>query len=237
METTTEALVLRKVPYTGSSTIATAYTRRFGLLSLMVRAGSKKNRKGRAALEVLSGVEVSFHYREKHEVQTAREIRFRPESSFPELDPFKGSIRLFLAEVLYKSLREESPDPELFDYIDSSLRFFASTDESSAFHLIFLVKLTRFFGFYPKGSPEDDTPYFDGLSGEFTDDPNASVYTLDAFSSRLWSKIVKAEYGEKLPLKIAEKRSLLKFVVDYYRLHLEGFGEVKSLPVLLEVFS
>jgi len=237
LETTTEAIVLRKVPYTGSSIVATAYTKRFGLLSFMIRTGSKKNRRGRAALELLSGVEIGFHYREKYNVQTAREIRFRPESTVLDSDPLKGSIRLFLAEMLYKAIKEEAPDPELFDYIDSSLQYFASAEHIYSFHLLFLMRLTRFFGFFPKGNRSADFPFFDGLSGEFTRDPNASLHTLGEPQSRFWSELVKSDYGDKTALKTEMKRELLRFMVDYYRLHLEGFGEVKSLPVLLEVFS
>jgi DNA repair protein RecO (recombination protein O) len=200
----------------------------------MMRTGGKKNR---AVLEPLSGVEVSFHHREKYHVQTAREVRFRPETSVMGLHPFASSVRLFLAEMLYKSLREESPDPELFDYIDSSLQFYASSEKDAMFHLLFLVKLTRFFGFFPKGNSSPHTPYFDGLSGEFSDNPNASVHSLDEKMSGLWSALKDAEYGKEPRVKPDEKRAMLRFIVDYYRLHLEGFGEVKSLPVLLDVFS
>ncbi len=237
METTTDALILKKVPYSGSSMIASAYTRKFGIMSFMVRGLGRKRGNKLSALEPLSLVDITFHFREKYGVQTAKEINVRGGSGGLFYDPIKGSIQLFLAEMLYKSLREESPDEDLFDYITSSLQYFDSGSDHTYFHLIFLTRLTKFFGFFPKGEFDDDTCYFDLQNGVFTANRNSSLHTMDPVDSKGFSALVGADYSSSLELHSDLRRRLLKSLVEYYRLQLEGFGEVKSLPVLMDVFS
>lgn len=202
----------------------------------MRNLGGKK-RKSRAFAELLSRVEITFHRRERYGVQTAKEIRHLPDGSGLFQDPIRGSVNLFLAEMLYKALQEEAADPELYDYIDSSLQYFGSAQNHPIFHLLFLLKLSRFFGFFPKGHHSGRSRFFDAMQGEFTNNPNSSLHTLSDRESEAWSRLVSADYQDEIRLNPEMRRKMLNAVVDYYRLHLEGFGEVKSLPVLIEVFS
>lgn len=203
----------------------------------MVRGLGRKRGNKLSALEPLSLVDITFHYREKYEVQTVKEINAKTKAGGLFYDPIKGSIQLFLSEMLYKALREESPDEELFEYIISSLHFFDSTEDNTTFHLRFLIKLTRFFGFFPKGIFDESSCYFDLQNGTFTTNRNSSLHTLNRDESAAFSHLIRADYSSPLRIQPVLRRVLLTAMVDYYRLHLEGFGEVKSLPVLIEVFS
>lgn len=200
----------------------------------MVRGIGKKKGGKLALLEPLSRVFVSYNYRERYDVQTALSLQNRTGNSTRIDHPIKASIHLFLAEMLVKSLKEEAADQDLFDFIDSSLEYFYSTQEFSRFHSIFLLKLTRFFGFYPASSEGE---YFDLLGGKFTSNKNKSLHTLDAGETALLKQLMAADYDSELKQSSADNRRALIFLVDYYKLHLEGFGEVKSLPILIDVFS
>jgi len=217
--------------------ITAAYTRNYGIMSFMVRGLGKKRGNKLAALEPLSLVEINFHCREKYDVQSAKEINAKSRSGGLFYDPIKGSIQLFLAEMLYKSLREEAPDEDLFDYITSSLQYFDSGNDHTYFHLVFLMRLTKFLGFFPKGSFDEHTCFFDLQNGVFTGNLNSSLHTLDRSDSQGFYALIGADYSSSIELKSDLRRRLLKSLVEYYRLQLEGFGEVKSLPVLMEVFS
>lgn len=217
--------------------ITSAYTRDYGLMSFMVRGLGKRRGNKLSALEPLAPVEITFQYREKYEVQTAREICSIARSGSLFYDPVKGTIQLFIAEMLYKALREESPDEELFDYITSALEYFNSGIHQESFHLIFLAKLTGFLGFLPKGSFSEAAPYFDLQNGNFTGNRDISLHTLDQGESMSFARLFSSKYDGTLKMSSSMRRKLLNALVDYYRLHLEGFGEVKSLPILIEVFS
>lgn len=206
-------------------------------MSFMIRGLGKKRGSKLSALEPLALVDITFHYREKYDVQTVKEIHVKSAEGSLFYDPVKGSITLFLAEMLYKSLREESPDEELFNYVSSALHYFKSITSHTLFHLLFLTKLTRFLGFFPKGEHLSSTPYFDLQNGIFTGNRNNSLHTLDRDESAAVASIIKSEYDTEIKIATSARREILKALVEYYRLHLEGFGEVKSLPVLMEVFS
>lgn len=235
MLTNTEGIVLKKVAYSSSSAIVTIYTKRFGQCPFMVRGLGKKGGKS-ASLQPLSRVEIDCTYREKNQVQTLSGISLK-QDSHPLRHPLKGAISMFLAELLYKSLREESPDSELFDYLDSSIDFFEKDEYSPNFHLLFLVKLTKFFGFFPSGKWIFEKRYFDLLNGSFTGDEHASLHILDAREAAALYELTVSNFETKLQFDNVLRRNLLKTIVEYYQIHLEGLGEIKSLPVLIEIFS
>ena len=65
-------------------------------------------------------------------------------------DVRRSTIALFMAEVLYRLVKESEPDSQLFDFVWESIGALDSMEEGVAnFHLWFLVNLSRFLGFYP----------------------------------------------------------------------------------------
>ena len=236
MPVTTEGIVLKKVTYSGTSAIVTIYTRKFGQTPFMVRGLGKKGGKS-ATLQPLTRVELVCNYRERHQVQSLTSISIKPDSAFSG-HPLKGAVSMFLAEVLYKALREESQDEELYDFLDQSLYYFLNDGFSPNFHLILLLKLTRFFGFFPSGQWNEKAPYLDLLNGFYTDDKNSSLHTLNSIQSQFFYQLSTCAFHETTSGSTnVYRRALLHTIVEYYQLHLEGLGEIKSLPVLIEIFS
>ncbi len=239
MHFTTQGFVLRKVSYSGSSVIATIYTRRFGVMAFMVRGvGAKGRGTSPGALEPLSQVEVVFPYREKNQVQTATSLALAERQQDTGLAPaVSAPILLFLSEMLFKSLREESPDEELFDFLEDAFTLFGNAQYVRDFHLIFLMQLTRFLGFFPEMGDERNAPYFDLQNGTFAAKAHHNLHTLGTEESASFARLASAKFGDKLSLTNLQRRSLLYRMVEYYQLHLEGMGEIKSLPILIEIFA
>ncbi len=236
MDATTAAIVLRKTPYTGSSAIVATYSESYGQMAFMVRGLGKKGGKN-AALQPLSRVEIICQYRQSKSLQTAQSIRLVSPASAGYQGPVKASISLFLAEVLYKALREESPDLELYEYLDNALAYFEESPPNSVFHLQLMAKLTRFLGFFPAGSPGEERPYFDLQNGIFTANLNDSLHVLPRAETAVFYRLATADFQSEIHLDRMIKRDILTALTNYYRLHLEGFGELKSLPVLMELFG
>lgn len=61
----------------------------------------------------------------------------------------KQSIVLFLSEILTSAIQEEENNTLLYEYLERSLIWFDSHEQISNFHLLFLLNLTKFLGFYP----------------------------------------------------------------------------------------
>jgi DNA repair protein RecO (recombination protein O) len=244
MQIITQGLVLRKVAYSGSSAIVTIYTKRYGAMAFMVRGASGKRSQGpgrkssaASALQPLAQVEVAFSYRENKQVQIADQLSLGDKSSFHTHHPAYAPVALFIAEVLFRSLREESADPDLYEFIEAALEYFAESRFNPNFHIIFMMKLTRFFGFPPSGEPCESTPYFDLQNGEFTHSPSVTLHTMDPDLSLAFYQLSKAEFDSEIRVGNQLRRAVLEKLVEYYQLHLEGMGDVKSLQVLTEVFS
>lgn len=232
----TSGIVLKKTPYTGSSAVVSILTEQFGPMAFMVRGIGKKGARA-AALEPLAKVDVGFKYRAKPGIHTASQISLKPGISFYS-HPLKSAISIFLAEVLYKTLREESADEELFHFIYSALELFDKQDFSPNFHLVFLLKLTKYFGFFPSGKWSDQAPYFDLLQGEFTPNKNSSLHMLSSVNSKSFFDLAVSDMNEKsLQISNTQRRNLLKGIIEYYQIQLEGMGNIKSLDILMEVFS
>lgn len=238
MLTTATGFVLRKIPYTGSSVILNVYTKRHGLIAFMVRGGGKKTSSMRTnSLQSLTMVDITFHYREKNQMQTASAVNLSSEHTAANDHPGAIPVILFLSEVLYKSLREESGDEELFEFIATALHCFNGSEFSPDFHLIFLMKMSRYLGFMPDQDKDDGAVYFDLLNGCFVRSRNLNLHTMDEDESNLFNILINADFADRLPMSNTQRRKLLTRLIEYYQLHLEGLGEIKSLPILIEVFS
>jgi len=239
MEVTTDGIVLRRLPYTGSSVILSVYTRKFGQVAFMARGMSRKGgAMSRAAASPLSRVEVICSFRENRDMQTMRGLRLNPDATFYDGHPQKAAVAMFLAEVLYKTLREEAPDEDLFDFIDEAVAYFAREAFTTDFHLIFLMHLTRYFGFFPSGTQGPETPRFDLAEGIFTFRNSTEGRVLDTERSVCLHNLSKTYFGEKPEgVNNVQRRRLLNDLLTYYSHHLEGMGKINSLSVLTEVFS
>jgi DNA repair protein RecO (recombination protein O) len=239
MELTTQGIVLRKVPYTGTSMVVSIYTRRKGALTFMARGmGRKGGGMSKAAIQVLSRVELQATFRENRQMQSLKDIRPNADACGLLESPPKAAVAMFLAEVLYKSLREEAPDEDLFDFLDEAVAYFSREPFQADFHLIFLMHLTRYFGFFPSGKFEKESDCFDLQEGIFGPRPFDARPSLQGVEALQFDQLARASFGESpLDLRHADRRNLLAGLLRYYELHLEGMGKIKSLAVLTEVFS
>jgi DNA repair protein RecO (recombination protein O) len=93
-------------------------------------------------------------------------------------------------------------------------------DRFENFHLLFLVQLTRFFGFQPTDFGEFAQQL--GLS--------ATESIKDGFSILLENK-------EPTVMSSKDRKYLLEAILDFYKLHIEGFKKMSSNKILHEVLK
>jgi DNA repair protein RecO (recombination protein O) len=237
---TTRGIVLQTFSYTDTSVIAKIYTELFGLQSYLVNAAHSK-RSGTKAnlLQPLSLIECVVYKKEKKQLQRMKEIKCEhPFVSIP-YEITKSSIALFLNEILYKSIREEERNPELFEFIHSSLRMLDLRTESCAnFHLHFMVRLSRYLGFYPSGNFSDGEMYFDLQEGVFRDFQPSHPLWLDPAQSTQLRELMSCTYANLsvLSISLPQRKLLLDKLILYYELHLDSLRGVRSHKVLEEIF-
>ncbi|MBK6410245.1 MAG: recombination protein O N-terminal domain-containing protein [Flavobacteriales bacterium] len=116
---TTRAVVLRTFKHGDNFVILKAYTECFGVRSYIVRI-SKRGSAKPAHLQPLDRLEIVVSESGERELHTVREVRTEKAYVGIAGDPARGLLLLFAQEVFYRTLKEESPDPELFRILSSA---------------------------------------------------------------------------------------------------------------------
>lgn len=239
MQVTTKAIVLTSLKFGDTSLIVKAFTASDGLKSYLLKGvlASKKGKLKTAYFQPLTQLELVANHKNKGTLESIREVKVNYHYQSLHTDISKNAMTMFLAEMLGNSVREEEQNEELFQFLEASLQWFDSHESISNFHVYFMIRLTKYFGFYPDTN-EVDATYFDLLEGKFTNTPSLnpilSGENLYFFKSFLG---IKFDEIQSVKMNKTNRQELLKSLVLYYELHLQGFRKPKSLAVLNEVFS
>jgi DNA repair protein RecO (recombination protein O) len=192
-----------------------------------------------AFFQPLNILELEVSHSEKRELQHIRETSiFHPSHNITG-NPVKETMALFMAEVLYRCLREPESNPALFKFLLSTVQVLdLGKEEITNLHLYFLIQLTRFLGFSPELNHDEQHPRFDMYAGRFTAAPADEKGVLDNSSSVRIFQLLQLDQTSlgSLILKGSERSELAGILVDYYRVHLEGLGTVKTLEIMREIF-
>ena len=241
MLTKTTAIVLHNIKYGDSKMIVDMFTRAHGRMSFVVSIPkSSKSKLRKQFFQPLSMLSLEYDYRPKVQLQKIRNVAlFHPYSSLP-FDIDKLTVGMFISEFLYHSLYGEQQNGQMFDYISDSLMWFdSSPPPASNFHLVFMMRLSLFLGFYPNLDDYASGCVFDLRSGSFSSvAPLHSDYLLPDEASQM-SLMMRMNYSTMHLFKFtrAQRNRLLDVIVQYYRLHIPGFPEMKSLDVLRNIYD
>jgi DNA repair protein RecO (recombination protein O) len=237
----TNAIILNSIKYSENSVILHVYTQEYGRATYIVNGVKSKKSVIRPALFMpLSILELEVEHNPKKEIQRIKESKIvYPFSSIP-FDPIKNSISFLLSEVLSKCLKETEKNPSLFEFVAQSIIFLDNNDKGIAnFHLIFLIKLSNFLGFYPNMDNENESTYFDLLNGTFfAEKPLHSNY-LAVSESNILKELLLKNFDDMYLLSYSrkQKNEMLEQLIKYYRLHLTEFGQIKSIEILQVLFD
>lgn len=236
----TRGIFLHAVKYSETSLIASIYTEAYGRQSYLIKGSRSKNSPVKAAVfQPLYLLDLEIYFRQAKEIQWLKNARIaNPYQTIP-FDVRKSSQVIFLAEILNKCIREEEPNQELFNFIYHSLTFLDLTDSGiNNFHLWFLFQLTRFLGIFPSGENSTVSSFFDLRKAQFVSHEPAHGQFADKQVTALFSRLFNIEPRsfENLKYNQAERNFVLEMILEFYRIHFDHLGEIRSLEVLKEVF-
>lgn len=241
MLVTTEGIVLHSIKYGESSVIATIYTRDFGRQSYMVNAARTAKSKNRAGLlQPLFCVSLVAYQKHTSELHRVKELKAGMVYQSVPFEIAKSAVAIFLAEVLHKAIHEQESNPEMYDFIKSSLQYFDLMDAgASNFHLWFLFRLASYLGFRPQTDKAGFENWFDLKTGSVVHFQPAHPFYANKEITPVLMELASLKIQDLSGFNItrAVRENLLSVVIDYYQLHFENLGEIKSLGVLREVFG
>jgi DNA repair protein RecO (recombination protein O) len=236
----TRGIALKTTDYSESSVITQVFTEKFGLQSYLVQGAKKPKARIRSnMLQPLSLLDMIVYHKENNSLQRISELKQAPLLNSIPYHIIKSSVALFLNEMVYKCVKQQGTEEAMFNYVFSSVEWYDSLEDGIAnFHLYFLTRFTRFLGFYPE-RPGINQNYFDMKAGSFTEHIPGHLYVMGPELATVLKQLLLAAPDELGGLKLNSvlRGSMLNSLIDYYRLHIDGFGEVRSHEILHEVLS
>lgn len=233
---TTEGIVLHNVRYADKKLISKIYTKDFGLLSLNVNLGKSPRSGVRAAvIQPLSQVELVLSLKENKEVHQLVEAKCYYVYQNIPVDFLKLSIAQFMNEVLYKCLKEQSRNEDLFQLITRAYQWLDVAEQGySDLHVFFLFELTKHLGFYPTNNRSTQDKYFDTREGKFHAMSQSFPLGFDETCSELFARLFDHDLGNQNHFLRQERQVLLDCLMAYYKMQVPGLPEFKSYRVFQE---
>ena len=237
------AIVLNQIKFKETSLIVHLYTREYGRISVLVNSvfSTSKRKKNKASFfQPLSLLDIIIDYKPSRDIQPVREFSSSFSLSSIHFNIKKSFIAMFVAEMIYKAVREEESNTHLFDFIESSIRYLDISEESfSNFHLVFLIKLSKYLGFFPMFESYKPNYLFNIKKGVFNSYASSDFFILDKELSKNLYEIGLVNYSEMGIVALSGKRrvKLLEIIIEYYFYHIDTLGTINSLEILKEVFE
>ena len=241
----TKGIVLRAVKYGETSLVVTMFTELFGLQSYLVNGVRTSTKKGSGKANLFQATAildlVVYHNELKH-LNRIKEFKWHFLYQHIFSDVPKNAVALFMIELLTKCLKQPEANPDLFEFCEDA---FMHLDESNGpvmanFPLFFALHLPAFFGFRISDEYSDKYPILDLQEGTFVSERPDHFHFLEDKQAEVTSdllKIMQPEELEQIKLNHDFRRQLLFAYENYYRLHIQEFGTMKTLPVLREVLG
>lgn len=238
MRVSDKAIVLQSIKHGDKKLIVRLYTQHNGMLTAAAVTGKSATSKIKAgSIMPLTLVDVEMIIKQNKEIHQLTEASCYCIHANISHSLSKLSIAQFLNEVLIKCLKEQSGNSHLYEFVETCLKFLNDTESQHInLHLYFLTELTKYLGFEPQNNYSAQLPFFDCREGRFTALSLAMPLGLNRDDSYLFSEFLKIN-SLNTNISNAQRQTLLDVLLAYYKLHVPGFNDVKSLEVLKEVIA
>ena len=237
----TKAIVLHSFKYGETKRIVEMVTEEHGRLSCIATVGkSARGKLKRQYFQPLTLVEAVADMHRRTGLYPLKEAKVAAAYASIPFDPLKLPVALFVAEFLSNATRKEQPDRLTFAYIENSLRWLdGSTGGFANFHVVFMMRLTRFLGFYPNTDGYTEGSWFDLRAASFAPDAPLHHDRLAPDEARKVNLLLRMNFATMHLFRMtrAERNRMTEIIIRYYELHLPDFHELKSLDVVKEIFS
>ncbi|MGK0430778.1 MAG: DNA repair protein RecO (recombination protein O), partial [Psychroserpens sp.] len=228
-----KVIVLSKLKYRDNDLIVKCFTLHRGVVSYLLKGvlNTKKGSSKVAYYQLLSQLQIEENYRQTQSLQFIKDVRLDYNYRTLHTNLFKGSIVMFLSEVLSSVLREEEENQPLYHYLETTFRWLDTKDEFSNFHLLFLLNLTKHLGFYPDISDTNQL-YFNLNNGLF-ESKKEEVYSVSGENLTILKQLLGTNFDalDGIKLNSKQRQSFLSMLLLYFELHLGSFRKPKSLKI------
>jgi DNA repair protein RecO (recombination protein O) len=240
----TKGIVLRTVIYGETSVIALIYTELFGIQSYLVN-GVRSNKK--SALKAIffqpaSMLDMVVYHNELKNLQRIKEVKWHYLYQQVFFNVYKNAVAIFITELLQKVLKQPENNPNLYAFIeDAYIQLDNANHKTTAnYPVFFAIHLTAFLGSKIQDNYSAQNPVLDLQEGLYVKQIPAHYFYTDGETAFAISQLLKTMQPYELSniiLNNTIRRQALDAIIQFYTLHVNDFGNMRSLPVLKEVLS
>lgn len=237
----TEGIVLHSIKYGESSMIVHILTRDEGRQSYLVQGVRSIRGHGNRASVMQPMFLLSFEaiVNPKSELRRMADVHLSEPLHTIPFDVRKSTIALYMAELVYRLVREVEPNEVLYNFLHGSVAALDKETDGTAianFHLWFTVHLCSLLGFSPANSWHEGY-WFDIIEGTFGVKPKSGIAIAPENSELLWMLMsAKNDSLADIPLSHRQRADFLSSLVAYLGYHLDTIGQVRSIKILSELF-
>jgi DNA repair protein RecO (recombination protein O) len=240
----TKAIILRTVPYGETSLVVTALTQVYGLQSYMVKGARSTGKKGQSLRPYLQPGAlldlVVYHHPTDH-LQYIREMRWARVYQRVLSSVLHHAVATWMVELLTKCIRQSEPNPELFERAEQYLTLIDEAEPGVVANLPlhFALYLAGELGFRPENNYSENCPVFNLAEGKFMPEGYRPDQSIEHNGAHLTHLLLSAEHPVtlyRIKMSREQRRALLQAYEAYFSIHVEGFGHMRSLEVLRQLF-
>lgn len=230
----TKGIVLKSLKYSETSLILDIYTEEIGLRSCIVNGVRKAKSKTASLYQVLQILDLVIYDKDPRKLNRIKEASSAYLYQSITLDIHKTNLAIFIIDIVSNTIKEHEENTDLFSFIEMYLRYVDKTMDSIALlSLKFMLDLSSFLGFAPLDNYGLHDVYFDLEEGKFVSDNKRGNYILPLELSQHIRTVLNMEMQDVQNYSVpkAERTILLDKMILYYKLHLTGFKDPKSLEI------
>ena len=222
MVSKTNGIVLNYIKYKETSIISKIYTKEFGLKSYLINGiRTKKGKFNISSFQPLSLLELVVYENKNSQIGRIKELKFDKIYFTNHHVQKKISICLFISEVLLKLITFQVPDKNQFNFVRNSLiELDKIVDNYENFHIIFLIKFSKYLGFE---------------ISNISDFPNIKFENELVIS--FLSEIIISKYSSNIKSTSSVRNKALEIIIVYFREKTELNINFNSNRILKNIFN
>jgi len=230
-----EGIVFRSIKYSETSVILDIYTKESGLLSFIV-SGVRKSKSKLANIYHPMNIISIVAYVNNSSLSRIKEGHFSHTYTDLNFNVIKSTLGMFIIDLARNAIKEKEVNLPLYNFLLETLKSLdAGHLNLSLLPIQFAIKLAGFLGFGISNNFSEDEKYFDLNSGQFINNEIRNQHIMGEEASFLLHRILSDE--EQIITNKIERNNLIDQLIIYYKLHVESFRDLKSLPVLRTILS
>lgn len=233
MQLKSQAVVLQALKHQDSTLVLKLFTREKGLITCFTKHNTSK-KKRTVKWQLLDVVELDLVHSNNNDFYGIKEASYAFKHTGRYFDPYKLSMSYFVAETLLKALSERNISyPELYAFTLESLENLEQTNNIALYPIDFMLRMADIMGIRPKVV---EGGYIFNLSEGTIDIKPVGLQSVSTDEVVMLGTYIRKGIFEQVPGKDQRSR-MLQLLLDFYKYHLPGFIEIKSLTVLKEVLN